>query len=100
MPKDETYKLGDIIRWKNTSATDEYNYGMVLAEPQVVTCGTYTFSEQISGILDYDVDTFKMANPLYSVTLFSFAQQKVVTLYRSPEDVPLFLEKVTFIRKN
>jgi hypothetical protein len=50
--------------------------------------------------LDIDDDTFRMDDPLYSITVYSFADQKVITLYKNPEDVPLFIEKVTFIEKN
>ena len=100
MTKDEVYKLGDIIRWRATQITEEYDYGMVIKEPQIVTHGIYTFTEKLIDILDIDDDTFKMEDPLYSITVYSFADQKVITLYKNPEDVPLFIEKVTFIEKN
>ena len=41
-----------------------------------------------------------MTNPLIALTVFSFAEQRVVTLYRNPEDVPLFIEKVKFSEKS
>jgi len=100
MSTEEVYRLGDIIKWKLNVSSEKYDYGMVIKEPEVVTHGTYTFSDQVAGILDCEVDTFRMENPLYSVTVFSFAQQKVVTLYRNPEDLPLFLEKVTFSKES
>ena len=100
MAKDETYRLGDIIRWRATQLTEEYDYGMVIKEPEIVTHGIYTFTEKLIDMLDIEDDTFRMAEPLYSITVYSFADQKVVTLYKNPEDVPLFIEKVTFIEKS
>ena len=100
MAKDETYKLGDIIRWRATQISDQYDYGMVIKEPEIVTHGVYTFTEVLIEMYDIDDDTFKMDEPLYSLTVYSFADQKVITLYKNPEDVPLFIEKVTFIEKN
>jgi len=100
MAKDETYKLGDIIRWRATQIAEQYDYGMVIKEPEIVTHGIYTFTEKLIDMLDIEDDTFKMAEPLYSITVYSFADQKVITLYKNPEDVPLFIEKVTFIEKN
>ena len=100
MAKDETYRLGDIIRWRATQISEQYDYGMVIREPEIVTHGIYTFTEKLIEMYDIDDDTFKMAEPLYSLTVYSFADQKVITLYKNPEDVPLFIEKVTFIEKN
>ena len=97
MSKEETYRLGDIIRWKATQISEQYDYGMVIKEPEIVTHGIYTFTEKLIEMYDIDDDTFRMAEPLYSLTVYSFADQKVVTLYKNPEDVPLFVEKVTFI---
>ena len=73
---------------------------MVIAEPEIVTHGIYTFTEKLIEMFDIEDDTFKMEEPLYSITVYSFADQKVVTLYKNPEDVPLFIEKVTFVEKN
>ena len=100
MAKEEVYRLGDIIRWKATQISDEYDYGMVIKEPHIVTHGIYTFTEKLIDMFDIEDDTFRMADPLYSITVYSFADQKVITLYKNPEDVPLFIEKVTFIEKN
>ena len=100
MAKDETYKLGDIIRWRATQISEHYDYGMVIKEPEIVTHGIYTFTEKLIEMFNIEDDTFKMAEPLYSLTVYSFADQKVITLYKNPEDVPLFIEKVTFIEKN
>lgn len=100
MAKEETYRLGDIIRWRATQISEQYDYGMVIREPEIVTHGIYTFTEKLIEMFDIEADTFKMDDPLYSVTVYSFADQKVITLYKNPEDVPLFIEKVTFIEKN
>ena len=100
MAKEEVYRLGDIIRWKATQISEQYDYGMVIKEPEIVTHGIYTFTEKLIEMFDIEDETFKMKEPLYSITVYSFADQKVVTLYKNPEDVPLFIEKVTFIEKN
>jgi len=100
MSKEETYRLGDIIRWKATQISEQYDYGMVIKEPEIVTHGIYTFTEKLIEMFDIEGETFKMEEPLYSITVYSFADQKVVTLYKNPEDIPLFIEKVTFIEKN
>jgi hypothetical protein len=99
MAKEEVYRLGDIIRWKATQISEQYDYGMVIREPEIVTHGIYTFTEKLIEMFDIEDETFKMEEPLYSITVYSFADQKVVTLYKNPEDVPLFIEKVTFIEK-
>lgn len=100
MVNEEVYRLGDIIRWKATQISEQYDYGMVIKEPEIVTHGIYTFTEKLIEMFDIEGETFKMEEPLYSITVYSFADQKVVTLYKNPEDVPLFIEKVTFIEKN
>tara|TARA_Y100001938_G_C8035488_1_gene403093 strand:+ start:376 stop:690 length:315 start_codon:yes stop_codon:yes gene_type:complete len=99
MGKEEVYRLGDIIRWKANQISEQYDYGMVIKEPEIVTHGIYTFTEKLIEMFDIEDETFKMEEPLYSITVYSFADQKVVTLYKNPEDVPLFIEKVTFIEK-
>ena len=100
MAKDETYRLGGTMLWRATQITEQYDYGMVIKEPEIVTHGIYTFTEKLIDMLDIEDDTFKMKDPLYSITVYSFADQKVITLYKNPEDVPLFIEKVTFIEKS
>ena len=100
MATEEVYRLGDIVRWKATQISEQYDYGMVIKEPEMVTHGIYTFTEKLIEMFDIEDETFKMKEPLYSITVYSFADQKVVTLYKNPEDVPLFIEKVTFIEKN
>ena len=100
MVNEEVYRLGDIIRWKATQISEQYDYGMVIKEPEIVTHGIYTFTEILIEMFDIECETFNMEEPLYSITVYSFADQKVVTLYKNPEDVPLFIEKVTFIEKS
>ena len=100
MAEDENYTLGDIIRWKSSANSSDYDYGMVIREPEIVTSGTYTSSGVFADLIDYEIDTFRLQHPLCGITVFSFAQQKVVTIYRNPEDVPLFIEKVDFSQKS
>jgi len=100
MTEQENYALGDIIRWKSSRDSGDYDYGMVIREPEIVTRGTYTSSGVFADLVDYEIDTFRLQHPLCGITVFSFAQQKVVTIYRNPEDVPLFIEKVNFSKEN
>lgn len=98
--QDIDYELGDIVKWRGHKSSTDYNYGMIIREPQVVTGGLYSFSEHLADLADISADTFTMTNPLIALTIFSFAEQRVVTLYRNPEDVPLFIEKVRFSEKS
>lgn len=94
--QDIDYDLGDIVRWRHSKNSTVYDYGMIIKDPQVVTGGMYSFSDHLADIADLSGETFTMANPLVALTVFSFAEQRVVTLYRNPEDVPLFIEKIKF----
>ena len=57
MAAEETYRLGDIIRWRATQISEEYDYGMVIREPQIVTHGIYTFTEKLIDLLDVEAGT-------------------------------------------
>ena len=98
--QDIDYELGDIVRWRASKVSTDYDYGMIIKQPQVVTGGLYSFSEHLADMIDISGETFTMTNPLIALTVFSFAEQRVVTLYRNPEDDPLFFEKVKFSQKS
>lgn len=95
-----SYDLGDIVRWRSVLTATDYDYGMVIAKPQIVSAGIYTFTNQIVELMDIEDDTFKLSEPLVALTIYSFGEQRVVTLYKTPEDVPLFIEKVAFSEKS
>tara|TARA_Y100000004_G_C8808422_1_gene366519 strand:+ start:88 stop:390 length:303 start_codon:yes stop_codon:yes gene_type:complete len=95
-----SYELGDIVRWKHSAGETSHDYGMVIKLPEVVLAGVYTFTNQLVEMMDIEDDTFKLSEPLVALTVYSFGDQKVVTLYKTPEDVPLFIEKVTFSEKS
>ena len=42
-----SYDLGDIVRWRSCPTDAYYDYGMVIAKPQIVSAGIYTFTDQI-----------------------------------------------------
>ena len=93
------YELGDIVRWRSP-LQDTVDYGMVIKAPEIVSAGIYTFTNQIVQIMEIEDDTFRLSEPLMALTIYSFGEQKVMTLYKNPEDVPLFIEKVTFSEKS
>ena len=95
-----SYDLGDIVRWRSGLTDNNYDYGMVIAKPQIVSAGIYTFTNQIVELMDIADDTFKLSEPLVALTIYSFGEQRVITLYKTPEDVPLFIERVVFSEKS
>ena len=100
MKKDDTYKLGDIVRWKDSKIIEGYEYGMVIKEPSVVQGGVYKFANEIIEILDIQDSNFAIEEPLVALTVFSFGEQRVITLYRNPEDIPYQVKKVDFSQKS
>jgi gamma-glutamylcyclotransferase (GGCT)/AIG2-like uncharacterized protein YtfP len=100
MKKDDTYNLGDIVRWKDSKIIEGYEYGMVIKDPEVVSGGVYKFAEELIEVLDIQDSSFALQHPLMAVTIFSFGEQRVITLYRNPEDVPYQIEKVDFSQKS
>ena len=100
MKKDDTYKLVDIVRWKDSKIIEGYEYGMVIKAPSIVRGGVYKFANEVIEILDIQDSSFAIEEPLMSVTVFSFGEQRVVTLYRNPQDIPYQIEKVDFSEKS
>ena len=100
MENDDTYKLGDIVRWKDSKIIEGYEYGMVIKEPSVIRGGVYKFANEIIEILDIQDSDFAIEQPLYALTVFSFGEQRVLTIYRNPEDIPYQIEKVDFSEKS
>ena len=98
--KDIDFKLGDIVRWRDSKMSQDYDFGMVIKEPHIITGGVYSMADHLADIMDSIDDTFVMAEPLSALTVFSFREQRVVVLYRNPEDLPLYIEKVTFSEKS
>ena len=86
--------FGDVF-YKDKEGNNISSENLIIDEVNRI----YTFTEKLIEMFDIEGETFKMEEPLYSITVYSFADQKVVTLYKNPEDVPLFIEKVTFIEK-
>lgn len=100
MKKDDTYRLGDIVRWKDSKIIEGYEYGMVIKTPSIVRGGVYKFANEVIEILDIQDSSFAIEEPLMSVTVFSFGEQRVITLYRNPQDIPYQIEKVDFSEKS
>lgn len=91
-----TYELGDIIRWKSYKEEIEYDYGMIIKEGQLITSGVYSFDKRLRELEETGTRPSDQDETLLSITIYSFGQQKVITLYRNPEDLPLYIEKVKF----
>jgi len=94
-----TYKLGDIVRWKDSKIMESYEYGMIIKNPEVVSGGTYRFAGEIVEYIDVPSSSF-ITEPILALTIFSFGEQRVITIYRNPEDIPYSVEKVNFFEKN
>lgn len=100
MSDENTYKLGDIVRWKDSKIIGSYEYGMVIKEPEIVSGGTYRFVNEIVEMFDINDSSFITTEPIIALTVFSFGEQRVITIYRNPEDIPYHIEKVDFIEKS
>jgi len=94
------YKLGDIVRWKDSKIMESYEYGMIIKSPEVVSGGTYRLAGEIVEFVDVPSSSFISTDPIVALTIFSFGEQRVITIYRNPEDIPYSIEKVNFFEKN
>ena len=99
MSEIDTYKLGDIVRWRDSKVIGDHEYGMIIKEPEIVSGGTYRFVDEIVEIMDIRDSSFIASEPIVALTVYSFGEQRVITLYRNPEDIPYQIEKVDFIEK-
>jgi len=94
--KSLSYKLGDIVKWwYRTSLVNrepEYSYGMMLKDPETIRGGKYFYNKapQIDPPAPICLQT------TVAITVFSFGEQKVITLYQSPEEPPLKIELFNF----
>jgi hypothetical protein len=95
-----SFELGDIIKWGPTfmvgGVKSEESYGMVIRGTETIKGGKYSY-----GPFTETDGEIKMTyiEPMSAITVFSFKDQKVVTLYRNPDDIPLNIEKVCFNNK-
>ena len=98
MSEEKLFQLGDVVRWRNPDKTNKsFSYGLVIQPESFIRHGTYSFAS----ILDTEVTPLKLAKvPIFSLTVYCFSSQRVMTLYQSPEEVPLFIEKVDFPKKS
>jgi len=99
MENESAYKLGDIVRWKDSKIMESYEYGMIIKDPYSVSGGTYRFAGELVEYVDARDSSFISAEPLLALTIFSFGEQRVITIYRNPEDIPYSVEKVNFFQK-
>jgi len=92
------YELGEIIRWKSSLA-DDFDYGMVIKKGHMITAGIYSIESRLTELIDNEGSPTTGNETLMAITAYSFREQRVITIYRNPEDVPLLIEKVKFSKK-
>ena len=87
----EAFNRGDIVRWRSFIDDVDYYYGLVIECENFAAYGymdyPYHAYDELTGV---DYDTFLTRK----ITLFSFYDQKVVTVQQSEADVPMFPELV------
>ena len=67
----DCYEMGDIVKWRHSLVDHVYEYGMVIGEPEIVSAGVYTFTNEIVQIMDIEDDSFKLSEPLVALTIYS-----------------------------
>lgn len=93
------YEMGDILKWKTSESG--YSYGMLMKMETMRSAEFRPIYSDTSGIDDDLVPpNLIYAEPMAVITVFSFEEQKVKVLYQNPEDVPLFVEKVSFSKES
>lgn len=90
--KSPPYKLGDIVKWWHKASLltlePEYSYGMMMKDPETIRGGKYFYNKAPQS----DPPTMVNLQTTVAITVFSFKEQKVITLYQSPEEPPLKIE--------
>jgi len=93
-----SYKLGDIVRWEHRRSLlgrkSRYSYGMMVKDPETIK-GVKYFYGAAPPLEEPNIVCLKTT---VAITVFSFGEQKVITLYQSPEDPPLVIERISFSR--
>lgn len=88
------YKLGDVVRWwYGTSIVNrepDYFYGMMVEDPEMIRGGKYYYNKAPPA----DEPAMVSLQTTVAITVFSFKEQRVITLYQSPEEPPLGIELV------
>ena len=68
-------------------------YGMVIRDLETFKGGRFSYG------LDAEKQPMTLES-MMAVTIFSFADQRVITLYQNPEEPPLVVRKVDFSKEN
>ena len=96
--KSLSYKLGDVVRWwHRTPATNrepEYSYGLMVKDAETIRGGKYFYNNAPEVV----VPSMMCLETTVAITVFSFKEQRVVTLYQSPEEPPLKIELLNSLR--
>ena len=100
MSNKDDYKLGDIVRWKDSKIMESYEYGMIIKAHEIVNGGKYRFAGEIGEFVDVANSTFTETKAIVALTIYSFGEQRVVTIYKNPEDIPYQVEKVDVSEKS
>ena len=90
-------RLGDIVWWdpQHMVYGREFKrqYGMVIKELETFKGGRFSYG------LDAEKQEPMTLESMIAVTIFSFADQRVITLYQNPDERPLVVNKADFNRK-
>ena len=90
-------QLGDIVWWNPQHMVYgrefKRQYGMIIKELETFKGGRFSYG------LDADQASPMLMETLTAITIFSFADQRVITLYQNPEELPLVVNKADFSRK-
>lgn len=90
-------QLGDIVWWVPQHMVygreSEKRYGMIIRELETFKGGRFSYG------LDAGEQAPMTLESMLAITIFSFGDQRVITLYQNPEEFPLIVNKVDFNRK-
>ncbi len=86
--------LGDVVRWPSAATTSDkpiYSYGMVIKEPEFIQGGEYVYEPPHSRI-----SKMTYIEPILAVTVYSFKDQRIRTVYQNSDEIPPEIQKVNF----
>ncbi len=89
------FNLGDVVRWPSiaTMSTSDpvYSYGMVIKVPEFIQGGEYIYEPP-----DSRVSKMTYIEPILAITVYSFKDQRIRTVYQNSDEIPPEIQKVDF----
>jgi len=90
------FTLGDIVKWpslyEEADSGPTYSYGMVIKEPEFIQGGEYKYESPLE-----KRSRMTFIEPIMAVTVYSFKDQRVRTIYQNTDELPSEIQKVTFL---